>query len=313
MALFDKQWLQTERLKQYKGVAIVAIVVSFFFFELFLGGAFLYRAGYLPSMGSNKAVKIAVVKFDEVITSDYGTRFIEHIEKIKEDKSYKHILLLIESPGGSPSISHDLAIYLEKSRQEIPITFYVSVMAASGSYYVASVSDNIIASPNSVIGSIGVMMEPISAEKLAKDIGIETTTITAGKYKKPFSFTKAPDREAKQYLMDNLLTPVYKNFVSFVSKRRGIDYDEFESKYCQGRIFVASDVVGPLVDSLSTYYEVLSVIKQGLVKEYGTEDIGVVTSDAKAKANPFSVELGISLDKQELGRILTGGTELGLH
>ena len=95
------------------------------------------------------------------------------------------VALVINSPGGSPAQSHlifrrirDLA--QEKKRRVIA---FVEDAAASGGYMIACAADEIIADPNSIVGSIGVVGGSFGFDKLIAKIGIERRLYTSGEHK----------------------------------------------------------------------------------------------------------------------------------
>lgn len=264
-------------------------------FELFLFWRFSVNNG-LIGKNREKDINVAVIRFDEPITPAYADRMIARLEEIRERESYKHILMVYGSPGGSPSASHDLAVYFEKFQEIVPITTYISEVAASGSYYIASTGKELIANPNAIVGSVGVLLNQMIAEKLGKKIGVEEFTLTSGEYKKPFSFLQSPSAAMKEYLTENMLTPVYNNFIHFVASRRDIPDAEFKEKYAGGRIFIASESVGVLVDRISTFYEVKEEIKTALEKKYPGEEIAFIDSTPREKKMPFGVNLDLTLD-----------------
>ncbi len=95
------------------------------------------------------------------------------------------VALIINSPGGSPAQSHlifrrirDLA--QENSRKVIA---FVEDAAASGGYMIACAADEIIADPNSIVGSIGVVGGSFGFDKLIAKIGIERRLYTSGEHK----------------------------------------------------------------------------------------------------------------------------------
>lgn len=295
--MWENKALTSKRLKQYMQSLIIIGIAMFLIFE----GTALYRLMNQSGMfgpSGEKDINIAKIEFNEVITSEYVSRLINRIEDIKANKDYEQILLMIESPGGNPAASHDLAAYLEQAQKEIPITFYVSTMAASGSYYATSVAKEIIANPNSLIGSVGVMLKAIHGQPFFERVGVVDETITSGKFKEPYSIFKGPTSEMKKYLKGSVLNPVYKNFIHFVASRRGIDDDIFREKWAAGRVFIASEVVGTLVDRTSTYFEVVNEIKAKIRKAHPNKvfEIGVVDSTpAKTPKLPFSVSFDLNL------------------
>ncbi len=110
------------------------------------------------------------------------------------------VALAINSPGGSPAQSHlifrrirDLAE--EKNRRVIA---FVEDAAASGGYMIACAADEIIADPNSIVGSIGVVGASFGFDKLIARFGIERRLYTSGEHKAmldPFMPENAEDVE----------------------------------------------------------------------------------------------------------------------
>jgi protease-4 len=212
--------------------------------------------------------KVAIVKIDEEITSKTAQDVYNSIESIKKEKNYKAIIMQISSPGGSPTASAEIAEYLKDINKTIPITMYVDGMAASGAYYIASAIKPIIANKNAIIGSIGVIMPQYDASELAKKIGIKENTLTAGKFKQPFSLLKQMSDESKEYIESNLLKPTYENFLDDVANNRGIAKDKIR-EFAEGKIFIANtkEIQGILIDKISNLFKV----KQSLKEKYGKD------------------------------------------
>jgi protease-4 len=86
---------------------------------------------------------------------------VEKLAAAVEDSRDKAVILRINSPGGSVTASD--TIYQEilafKKRTCKPVVAYFQDVAASGAYYLACASDEIIAQRTSVTGSIGVIMQ----------------------------------------------------------------------------------------------------------------------------------------------------------
>lgn len=265
-------------------------------FELFV----MYRVAQnmgIVSSNEEKEINVAVIHFDEPITAEYADRMFKRLEQIKEQKDkYKRILMVYSSPGGSPSASHDLAVYFERYQNKVlPITTYIADVAASGSYYIACTGEELIANPNAIVGSVGVLLNSYIAEKLGQKLGVKEFTLTSGEYKKPFSLLQSPTPEMKKYLTKNMLTPVYDNFIRFVSEHRHIPFDEFKAKYAGGRIFIASESVGVLVDRIATYYDVKEELENELEAKYPGKEIGFVDATPRKAKMPFNVSFDVKL------------------
>ena len=151
------------------------------------------------------------------------------------------VALVINSPGGSPAQSHlifqrirDLA--QEKSRKVIA---FVEDAAASGGYMLACAADEIIADPNSVVGSIGVVGGSFGFDKLIAKIGVERRLYTSGAHKAmldPF----LPEDPSDVERLKNLQREIHDDFIALVKSRRGAkltgpENDLFSGEFWTGR------------------------------------------------------------------------------
>lgn len=98
--------------------------------------------------------------------------FLQMIEQAKNDDAVKAIVLRVNSPGGGVVESAEIHDQLLKLKKETKKPIYVSMgsMAASGGYYISTAADKIFASPETITGSLGVIMQSINYEGLAKKI-----------------------------------------------------------------------------------------------------------------------------------------------
>jgi protease IV len=148
---------------------------------------------------------------------------IDSLRNAAKDKNTKGIILHANSPGGSPVQSayvYDEIKKIKKEHPDLPIHAVVSDICASGCYYIASATDKIFASPASLIGSIGVIMDSFGFVETMQKLGVERRLITAGAHKAlldPFSPSKP---EESQY-MQNLINQVHQQFISAVKSGRG--------------------------------------------------------------------------------------------
>ena len=92
-------------------------------------------------------------------------------------------------------------------------------LAASGGYYVASATDEIIANPGSLVGSIGVIIQGFNAAQLLENIGVDPQTIKTGPYKDLLSPTRALTPDGRQLLQD-LVDNSYGQFIGAVAQGR---------------------------------------------------------------------------------------------
>ena len=102
-----------------------------------------------------------------------------------DDDDIVAIVLRINSPGGTVTASDIIYDRLMrfKAEYDVPVLVQMMDVAASGGYYTALAGDEIIASPTTVTGSIGVIFTSISLAGLMDKIGVRNQTVASGKMK----------------------------------------------------------------------------------------------------------------------------------
>ncbi len=298
---------QVVKLIEIKHTLSIVIVVLFILFEI---GAFAFLGNKLLNLNVNLEDKfnknIAILNIDEQITSQYIQRLIQRVEEVRENKeNFPELLVVMNCPGGSATASEEMRRYLDDLQKEgVKVTMYVESMAASGGYYIASSAkysdkeplSGIIANQNALVGSIGVIIAYPLVEELSKKLGVKEKVITIGKYKHPISMFKESTTEEEKYIKEQFMMPIYRNFLSMVAQGRNMSVEEMQ-KYADGKVFVASEVKGPLVDRVSYLHAIKKEIKQRVQKQYKESDVGFVTiNTAKKRASLLDTKLELSLD-----------------
>jgi protease-4 len=139
-----------------------------------------------------------------------------------EDSGAKGIVLLINSPGGSPvqaGIIYD-EIKRLKGKYKKPVYVVVEESCASAAYYLASASDRIFVDKASIVGSIGVLMDGFGFTGLMDKLGVERRLLTAGENKgflDPFS----PQTDKQRAFAQQMLDQVHQQFITAVRAGRG--------------------------------------------------------------------------------------------
>lgn len=159
----------------------------------------------------------AHVEMCSKMTSYEGIR--SHLNAALTDPGIAHIVLDVDSPGGSASGMADLAEEIFSARAIKPITAIVNFTAYSAAYGLASAASEIVLSNSSGVGSIGVLARHIDmSAKMEKD-GAKITTIFAGKRKNDLSPTAPLTEEATAWLTD-LVQGSYTEFTNLVARNR---------------------------------------------------------------------------------------------
>ncbi len=139
-----------------------------------------------------------------------------------EENSAKAVVLLINSPGGSPvqaGIIND-EIRRLKTKHNKPVYAVVEESCASAAYYVAVAADRIFVDKASIVGSIGVLVDGFGFTGLMEKLGVERRLMTAGENKgflDPFSAQTDKHRAFAQAMLDQ----IHLQFIEVVKKGRG--------------------------------------------------------------------------------------------
>ncbi|MDB5816208.1 MAG: ClpP class periplasmic serine protease [Rhodocyclales bacterium] len=140
-----------------------------------------------------------------------------------DDKNTKGVVLLINSPGGSPvqsGIINDEMVRLRGKHPTIPLYVVVEDMCASGGYYVAAAADKIFVDKASIVGSIGVRMDGFGFTELMKKVGVERRLLTAGE-NKGFLDPFMPEEPKQVEHARGMLEEIHQQFIDVVRKGRG--------------------------------------------------------------------------------------------
>lgn len=169
---------------------------------------------------------LALIPFNGVIAAGGDVTALQMNDLLTsafENDSAEGVVLLINSPGGSPVQSESIYQKILSLRAEYPekkIYSVVSDVCASGSYYVAAATDEIYASRASIVGSIGVRMDSYGFTELMEKVGVESRTITAGENKAIFSPFEEVNPAHVAHL-ETLIGQVHNQFIDDVKAGRG--------------------------------------------------------------------------------------------
>jgi protease IV len=197
----------------------------------------------------NDLKKIVILDVNGVIqdTGDTGSflqssgydhqDFMKKLNYIKEDDSVKGVIIKVNSPGGgvveSAEIHDKLAEIQKKSKK--PVYISMGSMAASGGYYISTAAKRIYASPETMTGSLGVIMEGINYEGLADKYGVDFVTIKSGKHKDIMSPTRKMTEEERQ-ILQSMINNSYKGFVKVISEGRNLPVAQVK-RIADGRVY----------------------------------------------------------------------------
>lgn len=254
--------------------------------------------------------KIAILKIEATIMSPFTERLIHQIDHAAKDKKVKAVLLLIDSPGGLVTDSHQIYHRLQKLNQEKPVYVQMKRIAASGGYYIAMGAGpkaKIFAEPTTWTGSIGVILPHFDVSKLASTYGVVSDPIKTGKYKDTLSpFRPITDDERK--LWEGIIDQSFQKFISVIDDNR----DELDRNQvvalATGQIYTADDAKqNKLIDEIGFTEDAIEALKEAInVKEprvvtyeapSSFMDVVLGNSKAQAASDPWKAFLESSVPR----------------
>lgn len=244
---------------------------------------------HAPKAPKNKLItkngKIAVVYAQGEIgngkgnDTEIGTQNVASaLRKAREDKKVKAVVLRVNSPGGSALTSEVILREVQLTAKVKPIIASMGDVAASGGYYISCLADTIVASPNTITGSIGVFGLLFQAQELIeKKIGINVEVVNTAKHADLGSMFR-PLTSDERMVIQNSIEEVYNTFIEHVAIGRGMTKEQV-NEVGQGRVWSGRDA-----------------LKLGLVDVLGGLNEAIAIAAEKAKLEDYTL---VELPKQK--------------
>jgi len=172
------------------------------------------------------------------------------LEEAAADPEIQAIIFRVDSPGGSPLASDIIWRAAERAKKHgKPLIASVSNYAASGGYYVLCAADAVVASPGSLVGSIGVfVMRPVIGGLLEK-LGIGVESMTRGAHAGVLLTSQPLDEAGRARLLEEIMA-IYDLFVTRVADGRGLSAEQVH-EIGRGRVWTGAQAASNgLVDEL---------------------------------------------------------------
>jgi len=165
-----------------------------------------------------------------------GDKLGREIRKVRQDSSYKAIVLRVDSPGGSVFDSETIWREVKLAAEEKTMVVSFGDVAASGGYYISCAADKIVASPNTITGSIGIFgMIPNVGELLHDKLDISTDVAKTNKNSDLLTLTR-PMTDYEKQLMQYSIEEGYDTFISHVADGRHMTKEAVD-EIGQGRVW----------------------------------------------------------------------------
>lgn len=128
----------------------------------------------------------------------------KEIERLREDKNVKAVVVRCNTPGGSVKASDDIARELDLTDAVKPVIISMSDACASGGYYIATGGRFIFADATTKTGSIGIFYPKIDISGTLDKLGIEVDRINYGRHAAMRSWLKPYSEEERGAVLQSL-------------------------------------------------------------------------------------------------------------
>ncbi|MBI4901711.1 MAG: signal peptide peptidase SppA [Actinobacteria bacterium] len=165
---------------------------------------------------------------------------LEHLRHARMDDNVKAVILAVDSPGGSYIASDTIrAGVLELKKAGKPVVAAMGDLAASGGYFVSMGATEIVASPSTLTGSIGVFGGKVVNQGLYDKLGLVREDVQSGRLADMFAGNRGFS-EDQWRILDRWLDQVYDDFTTKAAADRGMLVDELEP-LARGRVWTGAD------------------------------------------------------------------------
>jgi protease-4 len=246
---------------------------------------------------SGSKSNIAVIYAIGECAMDQGIKARSLVAKVKsavENKDIDAIVIRVDSPGGDAMASDYIAEVIRENKDKKPIIVSQGMLAASGGYWLSMYGDQILASPFTITGSIGVISGWFYDKGAADSLGITTDFVKRGEYADlgfswslPFIGLGLPVRnltENEKEQRKDMILDLYEEFVEKVAEGRDMEVDEVK-EVAQGRVWTGtSGLKNGLVDKIGGLDMAIDIAK----REAGIDEDDDVTIYEYPEADLFN-------------------------
>lgn len=263
---------------------------------IIIGGSFYFIFGDINTFHMDSS-KIAVIYIQGVMITGnlpgglgYATseEIGNSIRDAVDDRNVKAIVLRINSPGGTPAAAQEIVSEIKKAQEHKPVVVSMGDVAASAAYYISAPADHIIANPDTMTGSIGIIWVFENSSEYFDEEGVDFYVAKSGDFKDMGANWRGLSDDEKQY-SEEVVLESFNRFVDEIASGRGLSRSEVKDM-ADGRIYTGSKAVElGLVDETGNLYDAI---------------------DVAAKLGGIEGEPTVSYkNKPSLSRILFGSTE----
>ena len=159
----------------------------------------------------------------------------------------EEILLAIDSPGGSVNGTEELAAEVLRAANKMPVRAFSAGLMASAAYWVGSMADELLVTPSSMIGSIGVIGSHIDASAQHEAEGLKVHIFASGEQKAPGAMNTALSPAQIAAKQSTVREMAMKFYDAVLTARGDLDASIFDGGIYQGSRAVEMNLADGLV------------------------------------------------------------------
>lgn len=184
-------------------------------------------------------------------------QFGKQFSALLKDPEVTAIVLDVDSPGGIVDGIEELSKQIYDARGQKPVVAVADHLMASAAYWIGTAADEVVVSPSSEVGSIGVFAVHEDWSKALEMEGIKVNLISAGKYKIEGNPYEPLGEEARSAIHARV-NDYYDAFVDSVARNRGVSSSAVRNGFGEGRVVGARQAVSlGMADRVGTLEETI--------------------------------------------------------
>lgn len=189
-------------------------------------------------------------------------QLLSQIRTAANDSRVKAVVLRVDSPGGGVVASNELYVELKKLREKNKhLVISMGSIAASGGYYISMAGERIYANPDTLTGSLGVIVSLLNYDEAFERLGLREYVYKSGDLKDIGSPLRPPQPE-EEAIWNALVGEAYQGFVDVIVEGRGMERTEV-IRLADGRIYTGrqAQALG-LIDELGNLDDAIDGAKE---------------------------------------------------
>jgi protease-4 len=190
-----------------------------------------------------------------------GDSVAADIRRARLNSNIKAVVLRVDSGGGSVVASEVIRREVELARAVKPVVVSMSDVAASGGYWISVNANKIVADPNTITGSIGVLIGKLNISGLYNLLGLSTDYVATSDNATIFWDQQNFSTTQRTYI-ERSIHQTYAEFTAGVAAGRNMPVKKVD-EIGKGRVWSGTQAkkIG-LVDELGGLDRAVEVAKQ---------------------------------------------------